>query len=198
MFSIMMIERIEGEVTSMEKTAGQQLIESRRTIRMFTEEPIATKVLYELLASAHQAPFHNKVEPWNLYLFNGDGKDVLLQALEPAFQDGPEAKREKIAGRIRNAAACVYVTTKHFETDKGKKDALLATATMIQNFHLLCSEQQIGLVWRTGGIFEDARLQEMIGAEGETFVGLLQLGRYEDVPPTKQRQSIDACLTIFE
>jgi len=168
----------------MEKTAGQQLIESRRTIRMFTEEPIATKVLYELLASAH--------------LFNGEGKDVLLQALEPAFQDGPESKREKIAGRIRNAAACVYVTTKAFETDKGKKDALLATATMIQNFHLLCSEQQIGLVWRTGGIFEDARLQEMIGAEGETFVGLLQLGRYEDVPPAKQRQSIDASLTIFE
>ncbi|EPE61018.1 nitroreductase family protein [Exiguobacterium sp. S17] len=182
----------------MEKTIGQQLIESRRTIRMFVEEPLDTALLYQLLTSAHQAPFHNKVEPWNLYLFNGDGKDVLLDALEPAFQDGPEAKREKITGRIRNAAACVYVTTKPFETEKGKKDALLATATFIQNFHLLCAEQNIGLVWRTGGIFEDARLQEMIGADGETFVGLLQLGRFEDVPLTKARQSLDTCLTIFE
>lgn len=185
-------------MTSMEKTAGQKLIESRRTIRMFIEEPIATNVLYELLTSAHQAPFHNKVEPWNLYLFNGDGKEVLLDALEPAFADGPEAKREKIAGRIRNAAACLYVTTKHFDTDKGKKDALLATATFIQNFHLLCSERDIGLVWRTGGIFEDERLQEMIGADGETFVGLLQIGRYEDVPAAKQRNGLDASLTIFE
>lgn len=194
----MMKEKIEGEVTSMEKTAGQQLIESRRTIRMFTEGALDTSELYTLLTSAHQAPFHNKIEPWNIYLFNGDGKDVLLSALEPAFADGPESKREKIAGRIRNAAACVYVTTKVFETEKDKKDALLATATFIQNFHLLCSERDIGLVWRTGGIFEDARLQDMIGAEGETFVGLLQLGRFEDVPPTKRRQSIDSCLTIFE
>ncbi|MFN4213370.1 nitroreductase [Exiguobacterium sp.] len=182
----------------MEKTDGQRLIESRRTIRMFTEGTIETKELYDLLASAHQAPFHNKIEPWNAYLFNGDGKEVLLDALEPAFTDGPEAKREKVAGRIRNAAACIYVTTKPFETEKDKKDALLATATFIQNFHLLCSERDIGLVWRTGGIFEDARLQEMIGADGETFVGLLQLGRFEDVPPTKRRQSIDSCLTIFE
>lgn len=194
----MMEKNILGEVRFLEKSVGQQLIESRRTIRMFVEEPLDTMLLYQLLNSAHQAPFHNKVEPWNVYLFNGDGKQVLLNGLEPAFADGPEAKRAKVAGRIENAAACIYVTAKPFDTDKGNKDALLATATFIQNFHILCSEHNIGMVWRTGGLFEDARLQEMIGAEGETFIGLLQLGRFEDVPSAKARQSIDTCLTIFE
>lgn len=177
------------------KTAGQRLVELRRTVRVFTEEPIETKVLYGILKSAHRAPFHNKVEPWNIYLFNGDGKEVLLDALEPKFSEVAETQREKVAGRISNAAACVYVTAKPFETEKGNKDALLATAAFIQNVQLLCTEQGIGLVWRTGDIFDDARLKESIGAEGETFIGLLQVGKYDevDIPPVKQRQALAWC-----
>lgn len=184
----------------MEKTTGQQLIESRRSIRLFTDEHLETSTLYEILQSAHQAPFHNKTEPWSVYLFNGEGKQVLLDGLETAFVEGGDAKRAKVTGRIENAAACMYVTAKQFETEKGNRDALLATATFIQNVHLLCAERGIGLVWRTGALFDDERLKAWIGADGETFVGLLQLGRFEpeDVPPLKARQSVDACLTIFE
>ncbi len=184
----------------MTKTAAQQLIEDRRTVRIFKEEPIDTKVLYEVLQSAHHAPFHNKVEPWNVYVFNGDGKQVLLDALEPAFSEASEGQREKVTGRILNAATCMYVTAKRFETEKGNRDALLATATFIQNVQLLFSEREIGMVWRTGGLFDDARLKEMIGAEGETFIGLLQIGKYDtaDIPAPKARQPIDAHLTIFE
>lgn len=191
---------IDGEVTGMTKTAAQQLIETRRTIRTFSGEPIETKVLYDLLKTAHHAPFHNKVEPWNAYLFNGEGKHALLGALEPAFSEMAEPQREKVAGHIRNAAACIYVTAKAFETDKGNKDALLATAAFIQNLQLLCAEQNIGVVWRTGPLFDDARMKEMIGAEGETFVGLLQIGKFDevDIPVKKKRQPLDHHLTIFE
>lgn len=184
----------------MTKTTAQQLIETRRTIRTFSGEPIETKVLYDLLNSAHHAPFHNKVEPWNVYLFNGEGKHVLLDALEPAFSEMAEPQREKVAGHIRNAAACLYVTAKTFETEKGNKDALLATAAFIQNLQLLCTEQNLGIVWRTGGVFDDARMKESIGAEGETFVGLLQIGKFDEaaIPSKKPRQSLDAHLAIFE
>ena len=48
---------------------------SRKSIRAFLPEPVSDEVLRELLATASRSPSGVKVQPWRIYVVNGDSMD---------------------------------------------------------------------------------------------------------------------------
>lgn len=70
-----------------------QLIIERRTIKKFKEESIPTELLSELLEVASWAPNHKLREPWRFIIYNGEGREVLGNAMANIASKGAKMKK---------------------------------------------------------------------------------------------------------
>ena len=48
-----------------------EAVTSRRAVRGFTDQPVATEVLHRVLAAAAWAPSGSNLQPWNIYVVTG-------------------------------------------------------------------------------------------------------------------------------
>ena len=58
-----------------------EAIKSRRSIRAFKPDPVPKKVLTQLLDVARQAPSGANNQPWEFYIFMGEARDKLTNAM---------------------------------------------------------------------------------------------------------------------
>jgi len=49
-----------------------QAVQKRSSIRAFTDQPVSNGLIRELIEGASRAPSGGNVQPWQLYVFNGD------------------------------------------------------------------------------------------------------------------------------
>ena len=66
-----------------------EAVRRRRSIRQFTDEPVADSQLRELLELAARAPSGGNVQPWRIYVLNGDSmarfrEFIVDQPIEPS------------------------------------------------------------------------------------------------------------------
>ena len=55
-------------------------ITSRQSIRAFTDQPVDTGQIEELLRVARWAPSGSNIQPWKLHVLTGDARDRLAAA----------------------------------------------------------------------------------------------------------------------
>jgi nitroreductase len=70
-------------------------IETRRSVRGFTDEPVDEAVVREIIATATRAASGGNLQPWQLYVLAGDAKNELVSTVkerqkQTPFGDGPE------------------------------------------------------------------------------------------------------------
>ncbi len=68
-------------------------INTRRSIRAFTDEVPSETVISDILQAAARAPSGTNIQPWKVYVIQGDVRDKLCGAVCDAFDD-PDAKHE--------------------------------------------------------------------------------------------------------
>ena len=91
-----------------------EAIESRKSIRAFTDQPVEKELLYQLLQISQRSPSGTNTQPWYVYLCTGDVKqaitdDVLKMAAEgkskkyedydyypPVWRDAHQARRRAV------------------------------------------------------------------------------------------------------
>lgn len=57
------------------------IIKDRRSIHSFQEKEVDTKLLKEIFTYGSYAPTHYMKEPWKIKLFQGKGKEMLIQSI---------------------------------------------------------------------------------------------------------------------
>ncbi|MEM9011882.1 MAG: nitroreductase [Pseudomonadota bacterium] len=65
-----------------------EAVARRRSIRAFTDRPVETDMLVEILRRAARAPSGGNLQPWQVYLLNGPSMTAFREMMEPRIAAG--------------------------------------------------------------------------------------------------------------
>ncbi|EUJ26364.1 nitroreductase [Listeria floridensis FSL S10-1187] len=176
----------------------RKTMRERRTYKQISAIPIERELVESLVETASFAPFHSKVEPWQVRIIETDEqKERYIEATLSASHKTDEAElakvREKVMQKITAAPVVLIVSTMLFGNEKKDFESLAATSAFIQNLQLIAWENEIGMVWRTPGWMFDSVFSEALGLpEDERLIGILPLSkRGMGVPDAKPRRKLE-------
>lgn len=183
---------------------ARQLILERRSVRSYTDQPVPSEMIEEILEAAIYAPNHKLREPWRFVLAIGEGQvryvEQLMELLEARGQFDKKTDEQRLSFKEKISAVPVFLTVLYHVqgTDDQQTEDLLATAAMIQNIQLLASELGLGSCWKSGKHWFTDEYATLVGAHDEERVaGVIQLGWPAMIPPLKKRTPAREKLTHF-
>lgn len=157
----------------------QELMRTRRTIKMFKPDAIPESEWKAWLEAASYAPNHRMTEPWEILAI------------------GPET-RAKLAHKTDFGGAPVVLAllSKSAPTPFDRDEHVMAAACFAQNFMLAAHEAGVGTFWSSmGGL---PRNREILGVpEGCDVIGVFGVGYPAEVPAGKPRTPIESKLVYL-
>ena len=173
---------------------------SRRTVKVFLQQPVSRKLVLEAIEVARWAPNHHLTEPWHFYLL---GEQAIRDTVELLREIVSERKGRKIGDFKADDAAkrpgWLVVTCAHSDDELTEQEDYAAVACAIQNMTLYLSEAGVASKWSTGAITRDKRFYELLGIDRKKafIVGLIWYG-YPKITPTQQRRAVDDIVTELD
>jgi len=174
-----------------------EVLRGRRTIELFLQTTVPTKLINEAIDTAIWAPNHHVTEPWHFFAL---GKDAIEQCLD-LCADIVTAKKGEKAGKFKRQSwsekpGWLVVTCQRSQDKLLQQEDYAACCAAVQNLLLYLWRAGIGSKWTTGDITRDSRFSDILGIdESESFVvGLIWYG-YPKLTPTQSRTSIQDVLT---
>ena len=173
---------------------------SRRTVKMFLQQPVSKRLVREAIEVARWAPNHHLTEPWHFYLL---GEEAIKKSVELTRIVVTERKGEKIGDFKAEDAAkrpgWMVVTCRKSDDELTQQEDYASVACAIQNLTLYLSEAGVATKWSTGPITRDPRFYELLGVDeaDEFIVGLIWYG-YPKITPTQQRKGVDEIVTELD
>ena len=157
-----------------------QAIESRRTVKEFTSEPVPDELLTRVLGAGLWAQNHRLSQPWRFAIFGSQA----------------HASFAEYFPRALGISSIVSVTCVKNEDAEVEREDYAAVACAIQNIQLAAWSLGIGMQWSSGAAARNPRTQQIVGfdADKESLVGLLFFGFPTQVPPAKARKPLDEVL----
>lgn len=163
-------------------------IRTRRTHKVFTDEPLSCEEIGELLDLANWAPNHHLTVPWQ---FRVVGPGALARLGEAA---GPEG-----AAKLRRCPTLIVVTAQLDGGDEVER-AEDVQATAVAAYIVLLAAHARGLVgyWRSPGLLRTEAGRAAVGlGEEEEVVGLLHLGHgRQEMPPPDRPGAADTVVFL--
>lgn len=155
----------------------KEVIENRRIIKKFKQDPVDLDLLKSWLQVATLAPNHRMTEPWEVLFL------------------GPET-RAKINHKTNfgQSPVAIAILSKHGSTEVEKNENMVAVSCFIQNFLLLAWSNGIGTSWSSIGVSQSVRKMLHVADDYEV-VGIFGVGYPEEIPVVKNRTSIDNKIT---
>ncbi|NNC51471.1 MAG: nitroreductase, partial [Erythrobacter sp.] len=68
-----------------------EAVQSRRSVRAFTDQPVDREVLTRVLEKAQRSPSGGNVQPWNAVMLTGEPMQALFDRVTQEFPKGREA-----------------------------------------------------------------------------------------------------------
>jgi nitroreductase len=175
----------------------------RRSIRKYTEQPIAREVLQDIIDGALMAPSAVNNQPWYfLAVQSADQMEKLKSIfvdvcanLEPLldkrFPNNPEVVAETLGflKGLGDAQVCVLVFLLKPDDGYNELVAIQSTAAAIENLCLMAYDQGIGSCWMTAPLtsgFGPVLESEFAPGKGK-FVAAVTLG-YPAVSPAAPKR----------
>jgi nitroreductase len=152
-------------------------IRSRRTHKVFAQDPVPRETLDEMLELARWAPNHHLTNPWRFRVL---GPLALAKLKEAA---GPDA-----AAKLDRAPTLIAVTAARHEDPVQDQEDLCATACAAYAVLLSAHGRGLAGYWRTPEVLRTPSGREALGIPpDERFVALLHLGwpRQAKEPPPR-------------
>lgn len=202
--------------------AAMKVIQDRRSVRSFTEEPISDKDLDLIMEAARQAPSGENAQPWRFIIV----KDEIMRKKMGAIAGGGSSRRftaeyvtQKMQERFANLqdeakkkAAFQKLTSGQvsaFMADApvnivvcGKKDVWdtpYDTSAAIENMLLMITALGLGACWVIApciDIRDEERIKELLNIpEGFKAVSILSVGH--QTRPHKQRPRLPINELVF-
>lgn len=74
--------------------SATEAVTSRRSIRAFTDQPVAEEDLKTILTDAARAPSGTNIQPWHITVLQGAALTDLIDAVQGAFDEGDSVSDE--------------------------------------------------------------------------------------------------------
>ncbi len=163
-------------------------LKTRRSLAQLKPDPVPRELIEQLLDAATWAPNHKKVEPWKFFVFTGDSRRKLADAIVENFRlDHPDADEEKVAGpgsksahRMLATPLVIVVTSDGGASEMETQENYGAVCAAVEHILLAAHGLGLGAYWRTGDAAYTAprnAVKELIGEpESTQLVAFLLIG----------------------
>lgn len=174
-----------------------EAIESRRSIKRFTDSPVSREDVMRLLQAFTRAPNHCMTQPWRFYVMGPEARrqyGATLGARKARRVEDPaaaEAVREKVIREHEAVPVMIAVTMVQDENPEVREEDYAAIFMGLQNLSLAAEAMGLGTHIKTGAVMDDPGARAAAGVrEGERIVAIVHVGEPAQVPDAKPR--IDA------
>jgi len=170
-------------------------IQSRRSIKRFTDRPISREEIEAVLAAATLAPNHRLTLPWRFHVLGPEARYAYGLALgdrKARKQTDLEAAnriRQTVAEEHRALPAMIAVSVVTHDDPEIREEDYAAVMMGVQNLALAAVERGLGTHIKTGAVMNDPAARAAVGVpEGQRIVAVVNLGEPADVPSAKARR----------
>jgi len=177
-------------------------IRALRSIKRFTDRPVARTEIETLLEAATLAPNHRLTQPWRFYVMGPQARYAYGMALgerkakkieDPA---AAQAMRETVAQEHRALPCMIAIAVINTDNPEQRDEDYAAAMMAVQNIALAAVELGLGTHLKTGGVMGDAAARTAAGVrDNERIVAIVNVGEPADVPPAKRRELASALTT---
>ena len=171
-------------------------IQNRRSIKRFTDRPVAREDIEAVLAAAALAPNHKLTLPWRFYVLGPEARHAYGLALgerkarKQADPVAAAALRETVALEHRALPCMIAVAVVAQENPELAEEDYAAAMMGIQNLALAAVERGLGTHIKTGAVMQDPAARAAVGLPtGERIVAIVNLGEPAELPPPKPRRA---------
>lgn len=171
-------------------------INSRRSIKKFTERAVTREEIESLLDAAALAPNHHLTQPWRFYVLGPDARHAYGLALgnrkAKKIEDAAQAQsiREKVADEHRALPAMLAVAVVNTDNPEMREEDFAAAMMGIQNLSLTAVARGLGTHIKTGAVMSDPAARAAVGLpENERIIAIVNVGTPLETPAPRQRRS---------
>ncbi|MFC4557457.1 nitroreductase family protein [Virgibacillus kekensis] len=186
-----------------------QAIKARRSIHTFKDEEVDEAVLKKIFTYGSYAPTHYMNEPWNIKLYQREGKRQLVDAIITSYQrigmlktdDHPktvkmtESMREFLL-QIPHHALIFF----EIEDDPVRyEEEYAAVCAFIQNAQLAAWKYGVGMLWTITPYMHDKGFVDDVGLDSSTMkvAAVMQIGYPKKLPRDRGRTPIEQKMEII-
>jgi nitroreductase len=155
----------------------EEAIRERRTLKQFTDEPVAAELVGELLDLAVLAPNHHETEPWRFWVVGR----TTLEAMSEATGDR----------KLLRSHTAIVVGVERDPDEQTAEEDYAAVACAIQNILLAARGRGLASFWRTPGVLSRPQVAKLLDVPKKVrLIGMVHLGLPgEPFPPQPERSA---------
>ena len=169
-------------------------IQTRRSIKRFTDRAVTREEVEALLDAATLAPNHRLTLPWRFYVLGPEARYAYGLALgdrKARKLEDPEAARalrETVAAEHRALPCMIAVAVVTNENPEIREEGYAAVMMGIQNLALAAVEMGLGTHLKTGAVMSDPAARAAAGVpDDQRIVAVVNVGEPAEVVPAKKR-----------
>jgi len=171
-----------------------ETIHARRSIRLFSDEPVAAEQIETILEAANQAPSAHNQQSWKFVVIQGEKKIVLSRLVSSKVADFPKPSASilRMAGRsiagapvviaVVNTGTLIEHGSELFKLESGistdffRTMEIQSSAAAVENLLLAATSLGLGSVW-LGILFLIKReVLEFLGEAAGEFMAVIPVG----------------------
>lgn len=172
-----------------------EAISARRTIKKFTEQPVAREHVEAMLAAAALAPNHRMTQPWRFYVFGPEARTGYGKALgnrkAKKIDDQVLAQsiRDNTTAEHRALPLMLGVSMLMNENEEIREEDYAATMMAVENLLVTAADLGYGTALRTGAVLTDPAARAALTINGgERLVLVIHVGVPAEIPLPKNRE----------
>jgi nitroreductase len=183
------------------------VIKTRRSCRVFSDEPVPKDALERIVEAALWAPSGKNRQNYRIIVVAGPKKDELVSIANrsfPLIEPGlKEMYDEKIVSFTRNffktlGGAPTLLVFYSVPTDEGQFVDTQSVSAAIENALLAATYEGLGTCWMTNPVHLSDEVDKVLGVEGMDLMAFVPIGYPGKEPPTPPRKEGRAVWVGFE
>jgi nitroreductase len=169
-------------------------IQTRRSVKRFTDRPVTREEFEALLAAAVLAPNHRLTNPWRFYVLGPEARRAYGLALgarkAKKIEDAEKARatREAVAAEHQALPGMLAVAVATNENPEIREEDYAAAMMAVQTLALVAVSRGLATHIKSGAIMDDPAARAAVGLpEGQRIVAVVNVGEPAELPPAKPR-----------
>ena len=173
------------------------IIKSRRSCRVFSDQPVERDKLERITEAAIWAPSGKNRQNYRVFVVTGEKKDELVSIADRSFPIiEPSLKEmydEKIVSFTRNffktlGGAPVLLVFYAVPTEEGQFVDTQSVSAAVENALLAATYEGLGTCWMTNPVHLKDEVNQVLGVKGMDLIALVPIGYPGKEPPVPPRK----------
>lgn len=175
--------------------SAMELLRSRCSASKLGEPGPSAEAVHAMLESVARVPDHGRLQPWRLFLVEGEARldfgDVLAEALA---RRNPLASDEALAREREKALRAPLIVVVATRCDRSARipitEQIVSAGCAAHSIMLSAFAQGLGAMWRTGEPAYDSAVKSALGIEpDDLIIGFIYVGTDIGGPGTRPQRA---------